>query len=149
MSDYHERHEPYITCVAGAFDDAGIKTLTFYADPNDPRDGAIQLDPAMCGAYAEYEEVWVSWQEERGWAIVPYLTRHGQLKAHFVEDLDDIALIAAPTTVVAEFCSRADLKWTGEPDGFEDVDFPGHFQEDDENPRYEAALAVYATGGAA
>ena len=43
-SGYHNAHEAYIGAVADCLDANGFPVADWFADPNDPRDGTIQLD---------------------------------------------------------------------------------------------------------
>ena len=143
---YHKRHEAYIDAVADALRKGGFEVLDWYADPNDPRDGAIRITP--CGRWDDYADVFIGWQEERRWTAVPY--RHGRdgLQAAMVANLTwsgaPIATVASPSTVAEAVAELLDVPWAGLPDGHPDVDFPDHVQEDEENPELEAALLRYA-----
>src|SRR5205807_8795714 len=64
--DYHRAHESYIGAVVDALRAAGIAVADWLADPNDPRDGAIQLgEPGDDDDFAE--EKWIGWDEQSGW----------------------------------------------------------------------------------
>jgi len=150
---YHEAHEPYIAAVAAALDAAGFPTADFYADPNDPRDGAIKLDLGRQGTIGgqpiwRHDEVWIGWQEERGWWLLTEDRRpNGQDPSRFVYGLG-VATVAAPRSVVLGVAERAGLTLELDDDGHPDVDFPGH-QFTDDNVPLELALRHYrqdATG---
>lgn len=141
---YHEAHEPYLGAVAAAFEAAGVEVITWFADANDPRDGAIQIDPAAVGSGAD--EVWVCWQEERRWYI---LTEHeragGQEPAKVVvECICDT--VASPETVVTSTLEHFKVSTEAVPgDDHPDVDFPDHTFDAD-NVALELALRRYAGG---
>lgn len=139
---YHAAHEPYLSAVADAFEAAGIEVVTWFADANDPRDGAIQIDPQAVDSSAD--EVWVCWQEERRWYL---LTEHEQPSGResvkvVVDCICDT--VASPETVV-----RATLKHfkvstdTIRSDDHPDVDFHEH-EFDTDNVALELALRRYA-----
>jgi hypothetical protein len=138
---YHEAHEAYIGAVADAFDAAGITALDWYADPNDPRDGAIQLDPKTLNT--EYDGVWVGWQEERGWTVLQEVEHEHRDNSKYVNDLN-CCLIASPESVVRSVCEHFAIPpGSIKGDDFPDVDFGGHTFDVD-NVGLELALRRYA-----
>lgn len=152
---YHEAHKPYIGAVAAALDAAGLPTKDWYADPNDPRDGAIQIDVARAVIDGKqvfgYDEVWVGWQEERGWTLLT-VTEYDKPRfnkgnwdtdSRNVYDLN-CTLVASPSSVVLAVAEHAGLTLELADDGHPDVDFPGHSFEDDNVP-LELALRRYAS----
>jgi hypothetical protein len=148
VSDYHQAHEPYIRAVAAALAAAGFPNDGGNAEPNDPRDGFVDLDlgplrTAVPGWKAE--QVAVCWQEERGWWLLTVADTTSS-DGRFVYDLG-VATVAAPSTVVAAVAAEVGLTKVPVSCDYPDVDFPDHVQEDEENPEFEAALAVYAKGG--
>jgi hypothetical protein len=143
--DYHEAHQAYIDAVAAALTAAGFTVIDWYADPNDPRDGAIALEPV--GAFSA-DELWLGWQEERGWTVLTIDEGKGWNKrdgvaedARYVHDVL-VPLLAAPSTVVCEFADMAKVKAFVAGDRWRDLNFPEHSFEDDD-PQFEAALAAY------
>lgn len=153
---YHQAHEAYIDAVAAALDAAGFPTADWYADPNDPRDGAIQLDLTRQGTIDgtpvwQYDEVWVGWQEERGWTLLT-VTEYDKPRfnkgnwdtdSRYVYDLP-CALVASPRSVVLVVAEKAGLTLELPDDGHPDVEFdpPGEFG--DGYVPLELALAHYA-----
>lgn len=140
---YHAAHEPYLSAVADAFEAAGVAVVTWFADANDPRDGAIQIDPKAVDSNAD--EVWVCWQEERRWYILTERERPpgGQesVKA-VVECICDT--VASPETVVRATLEHFKVSTDAIPsDDHPDMDFPGHYFET-ENVALELALRRYA-----
>jgi hypothetical protein len=144
VSNYHETHGPYIAAVAAALAAAGFPNDGGNAEPNDPRDGFIDLDlePLRSAAPSwTAEQVAVCWQEERGWWLLTVADTTSSA-GRYVYGLD-VATIAAPSTVVAAVAEKAGLNIEVAACGYPDVDFSAHeFDEDD--PEFEAALAVYA-----
>lgn len=143
-----QEHEPYIAAVVVAFETARLKVLTWHADDYDPRAGALQLDPDQLNV--GHEETWVGWQEERGWFVLTVDERGGgQDPSRFVYDLD-CANLCNPATVVRTVCGFFSLPpgdWLFAEDSYPEVSIrPHHWEDDDEE--FEAALAVYASGGA-
>lgn len=153
---YHQAHEPYIAAVAAALDAAELPTKDSYADPNDPRDGAIQLDltraahPRPWVRLLAYDEVWVGWQEERGWTLLT-ITEYDEPRfnkgnwdtdSRNVYDLN-CTRVASPVSVVLAVAEWAGVTLDLPDDGHPDVDFPDHSFEDD-NVAFEMALRHYA-----
>lgn len=153
---YHDAHEPYLRAVADALDAADIPTAGWFAEPNDPRDGFIDLDldrqPSIDGRPAwPHDEVAVCWQEERGWWIlaVDKLDPPHQNKGNWQTDQRNVydlgvATVASPATVAAAVAEHAGLTVEIPDDGHPDLDFPDH-QFDDDNPALELALRHYRT----
>jgi hypothetical protein len=136
MTSYHEAHEAYISAVAAALTASGIEALDWYADPNDPRDGAVKTEPV--GSWVDHDEVWIGWQEERAWAV---LTIDKRTDSRYVYDLD-VCTVASPETVTNAVIAMAGLDGAAPTDNFSDEDFPGH-EFDVDDPEFEAALAAY------
>lgn len=138
--DYHDAHGPYIGAVASALTAAGLGATERYADPNDPRDGTIQITPA--GILSGHTEVWVCWQEERGWWVLTEDERSGGREPFKGVTELRIATVASPETVTNAVIELSGLDVTAPGDSYADADFPVHeFDEDD--PAFEAALAAY------
>ncbi len=149
MADYHKAHEPYVHAVADTLAAAGFPNGGGNADPNDPRDGFVDLDLDKLGQidgkpiWPGQQQVAVCWQEERGWWLLT-VADTASSDGRFVYHLG-VATIAAPSTVVAAVAEQAGLNIDVVDDGGrQDVDFPDHQQGDEEDPAFEAALAVYA-----
>lgn len=146
---YHDAHGPYIQAVAQALDDAGLAVADWHADPNDPRDGAIQLDMNKQGTIDghplwPYDEVWVGWQEERGWHLLAINHKDGAEDSRYAHNLH-LGLVPNPASVVNVVGDKAGLALRIPDDGYPYGDFPGHTFEDD-NPEFEMALRVYREG---
>lgn len=152
---YHDAHRSYLAAVAAALDATGIPTADWYADPNDPRDGGIQLDlpraasPRPWTRLLAYDEVWVGWQEERGWTLLT-ITKYDEPRfnkgnwdtdSRFVYDLG-VATVASPATVVLAVAEQAGLTWELPDDGHPDVDFPER-EFETEDVAFELALRHY------
>jgi hypothetical protein len=134
---YHRAHEPYMRAVAEALEAAGVKVLDWYADPNDPRDGAIQV------ASDAADEVWLGWQEERGWTLLCIDERSGgQQPTRLVRDLG-AGTVYSPESVVRAYGQEMGVVVDPPGDRFPDVDFPQHEAEVD-NVELELALRRYA-----
>lgn len=78
---YHRAHEPYIAAVAYELNRAGIKYQDFYANPDEPRDGAIELTQPLPG----YEETHIAWREDHGWYYIPTSDRSNALGDYTVD----------------------------------------------------------------
>lgn len=144
---YHDAHEGYIGAVADALTAGGFPAADWHADPNDPRDGAIELDLDRQGTIDgkpiwPHDEVWVAWTEDRGWFVLTINDPHGR-DSRFVYDLG-VERVASPSTVVLAVAEQAGLTVELAGDGHPDVDFPWHVFDDDEVP-FELALRHYAT----
>jgi hypothetical protein len=139
---YHQAHEPYLATVVDAFEKAGFEVITWFADANDPRDGAIQLDPEALRTSAD--EVWVCWQEERRWYILTEYERgSGSEPAKIVHDAI-CDTVASPETVARAVLGHFKVSTDGvRADGHPDVDFPDH-EFDTDNVALELALRRYA-----
>lgn len=141
---YHAAHEPYLGAVAKAFERAGCEVITWFAYANDPRDGAIQLDPANV-LNSDADEVWVCWQEERRWWILTEHERPGG-GAKVVEECI-CNTVASPETVVRATLEHFKVSADAVPaDDHPDVDFMGH-EFDTDNVALELALRRYAEAG--
>lgn len=140
-ADYHRAHEPYINAVQQALTAAGFDVLDWHADPNDPRDGAVQIRPV---GDLDHDEVWVGWQEERGWHLLRIDEReHGEAN-RWVTDLS-VGLVYSPFSVAQAVAQEAGLTFLLPDDGHPDLDFE-HCFEDDDVP-FELALRHYAEAG--
>jgi hypothetical protein len=144
MTNYHAAHKAYVGAVADSLSTAGFEVLDRYADPNDPRDGGIQVRPV--GGYQAVEELWLGWSEDRGWWVLTITDPHGR-DSRFVYDLDP-GRVLSPETVVRYFAEMADVPANVHGDRYPDLAFIDHSFEDDD-PEFEAALAAYRTEGAA
>ena len=147
--DYHDAHDAYIDAVAEALRAAGFRTVLWWGDANDPRDGWIEVSPI--GAYRSQTQVGLGWQEERGWHVLTVKEDAGWNKrgghsedARCVYPLA-VATVASPETVVTTFAEMAGVKAEVPGDAYPDLDFPEHSFED-EDPAFEAALAAYRSG---
>jgi hypothetical protein len=149
MIDYHKRHEAYVAAVADALASAGFASQYHFADANDPRDGAVELDLEQIHARFgpsvwSHDEVSVCWQEDRGWYVVTVDDPHGR-DSRFAYDLG-VERIASPATVVVAVAEQAGVNVEVAADSHPDVDFAGHnFDDGDDNgvPEFEAALLHY------
>ena len=142
---YHRAHEAYIQAVYDAFAAADVPVRDWHADPNDPRDGAIEFDVKWVWDESgrpvwSHDEVWAGWSEDRGWHLLTIDDPDGR-DSRFVYGLP-IARLASPETVVRAVADEAGVPVDVLADGFEDADFPEHTFEDDD-PAFELALAVY------
>ena len=136
---YHDAHQAYIQAVADALTAAGFDVLDWHADPNDPRDGAIQIKPV---GDLDHDEAWIGWSEERGWSILRIDEREHAEPNRWVTDLG-AGTVYSPWFVAGQIAEEADLDFTLPDDGHPDADFPGHSFEDDNIP-LELALRYYA-----
>ncbi len=152
---YHERHHGYMTAVAAALEAAGFVNDGGNADPNDPRDGFIDLDLDKLPRREDGDVPWpsdqqvgVCWQEERGWWILT-VTDTTSSNGRYVYELD-VATIAAPSTVARAVAEKAGVTVDVADDEYPDADFPGHQFDDHQftdgvDPAFEAALDRYNT----
>lgn len=144
---YHRAHEAYIKAIADALESTAFAVADWYADPNDPRDGAIQLDLQWATRSDgepiwPHDEVWVGWSEDRGWHVLTIDDPHGKDR-RFVYELD-VARVASPTSVALAVAEKADLRVELPADEHPDADFPEHAFEDDDVP-FELALRRYSS----
>lgn len=142
---YHRAHEAYIQAVHDAFAAADVPVRDWHADPNDPRDGAIEFDVTWVWDDAgrpawSHDEVWAGWSEDRGWHLLTVDDPHGR-DSRFVYELH-IGRVPSPETVVNAVAEKAGVSVQVPAGQFEDVDFPDHTFEN-EDPAFEHALAVY------
>lgn len=63
---YHRAHEPYITAVAHELQRCGVEVEEWWANPDEPRDGAIELTMPL----PRYDETHVAWREDLGWYFI-------------------------------------------------------------------------------
>lgn len=137
---WHQAHEPYIGAVVYALDAAKLTTGDWFADANDPRDGAIELNVDMLQTQAD--EVHLCWQEERGWWLIKEYERDRGENQKIVVELD-CSTIADPASVLTSVREHFGIPPTlTAPDDHPDVDFPGH-QFDDGDVAFELALRRY------
>lgn len=141
--DYHGAHEPYLAAVAYELTRAGIDWEDWNADANEPRDGAIQLSDPL-----DWDELYISWNEERGWFAVPFSDREQSL-GDCTQDLG-VGRLAEPHEVaraVRELiggpAADAEPMWRP-PDGYDPSALPAD-EWWDASPAFETALAAYAT----
>jgi hypothetical protein len=132
--DYHDAHNAYIEACADAIRAAGYHVINAWGDPNDPRDGCIEITPT--GKYAGYDELFLAWNEERGWNLVTGNGRDNR-NAHDM----GLALVASPSSVAREFAEMSGAIVLPAHDDHPDLDFDHEFETDD--PAFEAALAHY------
>lgn len=142
---YHSAHRPYLSAVAAALAAAGFPNDGGNAEPNDPRDGFIDLDLTRLGTIDgepiwSAEEVAVCWQEERGWWLLTVADTTSN-RGRFVYELN-VSTIASPSTVVAAVAEQAGLTIEVAADEHPDVDFPEHVFDDDDTA-FELALCHY------
>lgn len=137
---YHQAHEPYLRAVADALTGAGIRVMEWHAEPNDPRDGAIRVN--LFGL--DYDEVWLGWQEERGWTVLLIEERQGREPSRWVYRID-AGNVFSPESVVRAFGEHMGITVDPRPDSFPDLDFPRH-EYDDDDVAFEMALHRYANG---
>lgn len=142
-------HAPYLAAVERAFLRAALEALNAHAEDRDPRGGAIQLDPHspafLTSAWADWDEVWVVWNEDAGWSLVCSQERdRGREPRRVAIDLK-VPRLASPNAVVSAAVAMlgADVNVPAE---FPSVDFPEHRFEDDD-VEFEQALARYAKSG--
>jgi hypothetical protein len=144
-NDIHE-HGHYIAAVAEAMHTAGLALpdpgkVFWDATDYDPRGGAIRLD--VDALVTDHDEVWVSWREDQGWFVATVDDADGPSPRRHVFDLD-CPTVSSPSSVVRVVRGYFGVPPDGRSDDdYPDVDFPDHHWEDDD-PAFEAALAVYA-----
>lgn len=138
---YHDAHAAYLDAVADALRGAGFEPTDWWADPNDPRDGWIEIRPV--GVYADFDEVGLGWSEDRGWHVLAVDKRRAGMRedARYVFDVTP-SRIPSPQTVVAEFAAMAGVEVEVPADDHPDADFLHHTFEDDDI-EFEQALAHY------
>jgi hypothetical protein len=142
---YHDAHTAYLTAVADALSDAGFPNDGGCADPNDPRDGFVDLDLERLGTI-DGKPIWtaqqvaVCWQEERGWWLLTVADTTSS-NGRYVYPLG-VATIASPSTVAAAVAEQAGLNVDVADCGHPDVDFPAH-EFDDDDVAFELALRHY------
>lgn len=152
FSEAINAHEPYVQAVADALDANGFKTADWFADPNNPRDGNIQLDLTQQGSIDgkpiwSSDEVHVAWDEDRGWRILHVTDPQGR-DSRWIAWLG-LARVASPLSVVAAVAEGAGLNVELVGDDHPDVDFPEHdCQDDDEDIPFELALCHYRPASA-
>lgn len=143
-------HGPYIGAVQEALIHAGFNTLDEDATDQDPRGGAIQLDtysPAAADWFADWDEVWLGWTEDRGWTMTCTDGVDLPEPSRFPFDLG-VPRLATPVMVVAAVAQKTGAS-VSVTDGLPAhllagaCEFPDHRFED-HDPAFEAALAVYA-----
>lgn len=129
--DHYNAHKPYLEAVARTLTEAGLVVEDYWADPNDPRDGAIAI------ATSEDEKpLMLVWQEETGW-VRGREDDHGELKNLYESGLD---LLASPQSVV--IWVRAVL--AGTDNGPILLGMGGRFRDaDDEDTTFETELHQY------
>ncbi|HET8643101.1 MAG TPA: DUF6292 family protein [Pseudonocardiaceae bacterium] len=60
-------HETYLRAIVDALEADGIGVADWFADLNDPLDGAVELAATATAAGWGDRSVWLGWTEERGW----------------------------------------------------------------------------------
>lgn len=134
--NYHEAHRPYMEAVARAMDAAGIQTGNVEAEPNDPRNGWIELSSETAQGAFGAETAAVFWTEEQGWGIGWGDADHALLDYHSALP---VGLLATPAEVVK--VTRAALATVPGPDR------GGYFRSFmDEDDGFEARLAEAGKG---
>lgn len=138
---WHDAHKPYIGAVFDTLRASKLTTGVWFADGNDPRDGAIELDATMLQTQAD--EVHACWQEERGWWLIKEYERDGGENQKIVVELD-CCTVAAPDSVARSITEHFSIPPGSIPaDDFPDEDFPDHEFEDNDVV-FELALRRYA-----
>ncbi|ROO82560.1 hypothetical protein EDD29_0040 [Actinocorallia herbida] len=138
--DYYSLPELYMAAVADALDRAGVSVASHWANPDDPRNGAIEL-----AVPAPYEERHVAWSETDGWGYIPTTdTTKGGDRFEVLP----VDLLALPEDVVAAAMARLTrdkeprpaAAWTP-PDDYTTAPF----SQEEYCLELERGLAAYAT----
>lgn len=144
--DHDRAHAPYLAAVAYELIRAGIEVEDWFANPDQPRDGAIELTVPLPGN----AETFLAWREDEGW----YYTRskHGGGRADRTGDLL-VGLAATPDDVAAAYlaatahprspASPEQLDW--QPPADYNPDAAPALDETSVSPDLEHALASYTT----
>jgi hypothetical protein len=139
----HEAHDPYITAVAHELQRAGVEVLEWFANPDDPRNGAIELADPMPG----YEQTHIAWREDMGWYYMP---SSDSSSAHADRTIElEVGFLDEPHEVAAAACKALDRPFTTErPDWRPPADYnPDAVAPEgwDASPDFERALTCYTT----
>jgi hypothetical protein len=151
---YHRAHEPYIAAVAHELERLGVDVEEWFANPDEPRDGAIELAVPLPG----YEQTHIAWREDMGWYYMPSKDNSSAL-ADYTVDLP-VGHLAEPFDVAAAYCKVIDHPVTvDKPEWRPPADYKpeavGPEAWWDASPDLERALTCYTTypgwnaGGAA
>jgi hypothetical protein len=140
---YHTAHGPYIAAVARELQRAGVEVEDWFDNPDEPRDGAIELTVPMPG----YEQTHVAWREDQGWYYMP--SSDAQALADYTVDLP-VGHLAEPYDVAAAVCKALDRPFTTDrPDWRPPADYnPDAVEPEawwDASPDLERALTCYTT----
>lgn len=65
----HTAHRPYLEAVNRALQSTGIATTDHSAEPDDPRNGFIELDRTATSAVYGEQHTRLMWDEETGWLL--------------------------------------------------------------------------------
>lgn len=141
---YHRAHEPYIAAVAHELQRCGVEVEDWWANPDEPRDGAIELSVPLPG----YEETHVAWREDMGWYYIPSSNR-GSALGDTTVDLP-VGHLAEPFDVAAAMCKVLDHPVTvDKPEWRPPADYnPDAVEPEawwDASPDLERALTCYTT----
>lgn len=140
---YHTAHKPYIAAVAHELERAGVAVEDWWADPDEPRDGAIELAVPMPG----YEQTHVAWREDQGWYYMP--GSDAQALADYTVELE-VGHLAGPFEVAAAVCKALARPFTVDrPEWRPPADYnPDAVEPEawwDASPDLERALTCYTT----
>lgn len=140
---YHRAHEPYVTAVAHELQRCGVEVEEWFANPDEPRDGAIELSVPLPG----YEETHIAWREDLGWYYIVSADRSEALG----DSVDlPVGHLDEPFEVAAAVCKVLDHPVTVDtPDWRPPADYnPDAVQPEawwDASPDLERALTCYTT----
>jgi hypothetical protein len=140
---YHRAHEPYITAVAHELQRCGVEVQEWWANPDEPRDGAIELAVPI----RPYEETHFAWREDLGWYDIR--TKTSGTLGDVTVDLP-VGHLAVPFEVATAICEVL-----GHPVTVDKPDWrpPADYNPDavgpeawwDASPDLERALTCYTT----
>lgn len=142
--DYHSAHEPYIAAVARELHRGGIACRGFWANPDEPRNGSIELVVPMTG----YAETHIAWREDLGWYYMPS-SEYGSAHADYTVDLP-VGYLDEPHDVAVAVGQALDRRVSTTPP---DWQTPADYNADavapeawfDASPDLERALTCYTT----
>jgi hypothetical protein len=130
----HTAHRPYIEAVANALQAADIATTDHSAEPDDPRNGFIELDRSATAAVYGEQYARLIWDEESGW-LLGWGGEDGRSDS-IAPLLADV--LPTPPDVVAAVQAALAVK----PETVHGR--PGQYREfEDEHDGFEERLAVY------
>jgi Family of unknown function (DUF6292) len=141
---YHRLHGPYIAAVADALVRAGVVVVDWYDNPDEPRDGAIELAETL-----GYEQLHIAWRETLGWYWIPSSDRHSALGDAAMDLPRPVDVLGLPWEVARSVCELlehppADLTPAWQPpDWYDAATEPMDDPWWDCNPMFERCLAAY------